>query len=119
MKLFNRDTGEFVVENLDVRSTIIDRTIGYLGQRKPLAGSGILLLNTRQVHTLGMLFTIDIFFLDGSMRILGIRRCVKPFRLPGSLPGTKHILEVPHQKNFQNFIGSKNDQLSIIVRLPT
>ncbi len=42
-------------------------------------------------------FPIDVFFLDGSLRILGSMRGVPSFRFPPGSRGCRHVLEVPHR----------------------
>ena len=52
----------------------------------------LLLTRTRSVHTFGMSFPIDVVSLDGTMRVVSVRR-MPPGRLLLPRPHVRHILE--------------------------
>lgn len=58
-------------------------------------GTGLWLKGSRTVHTRGMLFPLDLVFLDGGGRVLAVKADAKPglksFKGPA---GTAHVLEV-------------------------
>ena len=65
-----------------------------LMQRKALSpGEGLLLKNCSAIHCCFMRFPIDAVYLDGSMRVMAVET-VKPWRLGGIFPGTRHVLEL-------------------------
>lgn len=58
-------------------------------------GAGLWLKGSRTVHTRGMLFPLDVIFLDGGGRVLAVKAHAEPGL--GSLKGpagTAHVLEV-------------------------
>lgn len=59
------------------------------------AGAGLWLKGSRTVHTRGMLFPLDLIFLDGGGRVLAVKLNAEPGM--GTLKGpagTAHVLEV-------------------------
>lgn len=94
VSLLNERTGKVCVPLLHIRSGFRGRLCGYL-LRRPRAPEGMLLVGASRVHTLFMRFPLDLYFLDGSLRVLREERGVRPFRLPRSARGCRHVLEIP------------------------
>ena len=75
---------------LDIADTFAKRLAGLLvGPPRPL-----LLLGTRCIHTFGMRYAIDIWFLDETGAVLKQYSGVPPRRVVGQL-SARHILESP------------------------
>ena len=58
------------------------------------AGTGLLIPRCHSVHTFGMRFALDLFFLDGDGAVISTRRAVPPGRLAG-FRGATAVLELP------------------------
>jgi uncharacterized membrane protein (UPF0127 family) len=58
------------------------------------AGPGLLIPRCASVHTFGMRFALDVYFLDRSGRVLAVRRRVPPRRILWCR-GAAAVLEVP------------------------
>jgi uncharacterized protein len=58
------------------------------------AGPGLLIPRCAAVHTFGMRFALDLWFLDGEGEVLAVRRAVPPRRLV-SHRGAAAVLEIP------------------------
>jgi uncharacterized membrane protein (UPF0127 family) len=58
------------------------------------AGPGLLIPRCSSVHTFGMRFELDVFFLDGAGRIIDVRRRVLPRRVLWCR-GASAVLEIP------------------------
>lgn len=95
--LVNLTTGQVIVDGLHVQSTFVGRLRGLLFQKDAGPGRAMLLLHTGRVHTAGMNFALDLYFFDGDLNLLGRISGVRPWRLPRSPLGTRHILEVSHR----------------------
>ena len=95
--LVNALTGDILVKRLLVRGTFWGRLRGLLFYRELEAGSAMLLVATNRVHTYGMLFPLDLYFLNSSMGLIEFQDRVLPWRLPRSPEGTRHILEIQHR----------------------
>lgn len=58
------------------------------------AGPGLLIPRCSSVHTFGMRFALDVFFLDEEGAVLSVRRRVPPRRILRE-PGARAVLEIP------------------------
>ena len=72
-----------VVLGIEVPSAISlrARTLGLAWLDREMAGIGLLIPRCRSVHTFGMRFELDVFFLDGSGEILRACHGVPPRRV--------------------------------------
>ncbi len=67
--------------NVPVASTRPARLLGLAFLDRIEAGEGLLLPHCRSIHTFGMLFPLDLVFLDAEGRVIELRRAVPPRRL--------------------------------------
>jgi len=88
------DDGRIVCERCAVADGFASRLLGLQGRRELPRGQGLLLSPSSSVHTAFMRFAIDVVFLDRAMRVVGIARRVRPWRLAGRR-GARHALELP------------------------
>jgi len=116
-RLVNTVTGDILIEKLLVRATFWGRFRGLIFHRKLETGAAMLLVATRRVHTHGMLFPLDLYFFNGSMRLIDSRHCIMPWKLPESPEGTQHILEIPHTSTAEPLQLSIGEQVSILWRV--
>jgi uncharacterized membrane protein (UPF0127 family) len=70
------------------------RLLGLSRRDRSRAGPGLLIPRCSSVHTFGMRFELDVFFLDRSGRVIGVRRQVPPRRLLWCR-GASAVLEIP------------------------
>jgi uncharacterized membrane protein (UPF0127 family) len=61
------------------------------------AGPGLLIPRCSSVHTFGMRFELDVFFLDGSGRVIAVHRRVPPRRVLWQR-GARAVLEIPAEE---------------------
>ena len=74
---------------------IAPRLLGLAVLLRRHAGPGLLIPRCRSVHTVGMLFRLDLIFLDDRGRPLREMPGVPPFRVV-CCPGAESVLELPH-----------------------
>lgn len=70
------------------------RLRGLAWRDRSAAGPGLLIPRCSSVHTFGMRFELDLFFLDCEGRVIGVRRRVPPRRFVW-WPGAAAVLELP------------------------
>jgi len=75
--------------------SILSRMIGLLGKRSMPPGSGLWIVPANSVHTIGMLFSIDVLLIDGTARVVGLRERVPPFSVTWPNFRAKSVLELP------------------------
>ena len=68
--------------------------IGLLGTRNIPVGVGLWLPGISSIHTVFMLFPIDVIFLDQSYRVLKTERMVRPGRLTIQCSKARHTIEL-------------------------
>ena len=91
MRVLDPTTRQVLVEAGEARG-FTGRSVGLLGVTGLGPGRG-LLIRTRQVHTFGMLFTIDAVYLTRSGRVVRVRT-LKPARLGPLVPSARWVLEL-------------------------
>jgi uncharacterized membrane protein (UPF0127 family) len=70
------------------------RLRGLAWRRREDAGPGLLIPRCSSVHTFGMRFALDLFFLDREGRVIAVRRRVPPRRVVWCR-GAAAVLEIP------------------------
>lgn len=97
-----------------VADSYFPRLIGLLGRTKRWAqpGRGLWIVPSRGVHTIGMLFPIDLIFLSKEKQVVHVEEHVRPFRISAVSLKTSSILELPAHTIYRT--GTKiGDQLEI------
>jgi uncharacterized membrane protein (UPF0127 family) len=77
-----------------VATTRPSRLLGLALLDRDRAGPGLLIPNCRSVHTFGMRFRLDVFFLDAEGRFIALRAAVPPRRVVRDRRAVA-VLEVP------------------------
>ena len=86
--------GGTICPRLSVADKPRARLKGLLGRRALDSDEGLLLRPAGSVHTAFMRFSIDVVFLDRSLRVMDVRSNVGPWRMVGRR-GAKAVLELP------------------------
>lgn len=79
---------------IGLADTSMSRLFGLLGKRGLDPGCGILIRPSNGVHTLGMLFPIDVVGLDKNLHVCKIWRRLPPFRITGVSFRIHSVLEL-------------------------
>ena len=75
--------------------TLLKRLRGLLGKIRLNPVDGIWLIPSRGIHTIGMLFAIDVIYLDGANRVIHLIENLGPFRISPIRMRCASILELP------------------------
>ena len=95
LRAMNRTRGTLVGEFIRVADSGLTRIVGLLGERTLPPGDGLLIVPSQGVHTLGMLFAIDIVVLDGDWNVIATLRELRPFRMTRVFWKAAAVLELP------------------------
>ncbi|MCA1645506.1 MAG: DUF192 domain-containing protein [Chloroflexi bacterium] len=68
---------------------------GLMGRADLLPGTGLVLPNTRGVHTHFMRFPIDVVFYDKNLVVLDVAHALRPWRLSAYHLRAKGVVELP------------------------
>lgn len=71
------------------------RVVGLLGTTGLEPECGLLIFPTQAVHTFGMKYPLDLVFLDKNKKVIGIRKCLRPYRLSRIYWRAQCVLELP------------------------
>lgn len=112
--VYNKTRETFVATKARVADGYFSRLVGLLGKtpRWARAGQGLWIVPSHGVHTIGMLFAIDLIFLDTGKQVIHIEEHVRPFRISRVSLKATSILELPPHTVFRT--GTRvGDQLEI------
>jgi hypothetical protein len=79
--VFNRTRESFLGLRVAPADTWWLRLKGLLGRRGVKPDDGIWLIPSRGIHTIGMLFAIDLIYLDSANRVIDLVEHLGPFRI--------------------------------------
>jgi uncharacterized protein len=95
--VYNKTRETFVATEATVADSYFPRLIGLLGKTKRWAqhGRGLWIVPSRGIHTLGMLFPIDLIFLSKDKEVVHVEEYVRPFRISKVSLRAMSVLELP------------------------
>ncbi len=100
--VFNKAKQTFLAYRVNVADSMVSRLIGLLGKRSLEAHSGLWIIPSQGIHTLGMLFAIDVIFLDRDLKVVGLREMVRPFSITSLNFSAESVLELPAHTIFKS-----------------
>jgi uncharacterized membrane protein (UPF0127 family) len=95
--VYNKTRETFVATEAVVADGYLRRLVGLLGKTKRWArlGAGLWIVPSRGVHTIGMLFPIDLLFLSKDKEVVHLQEYVRPFRVSKVTLKATSVLELP------------------------
>jgi len=104
--VYNMTREAFVATEVTVADTYLRRLIGLLGKTRRWArsGRGLWIVPSRGIHTIGMLFPIDLVFLSKEKTVLHVEEHVRPFRISKVVLKATSVLELPAHTIFRSGI---------------
>ena len=100
--VYNKTKETFLAYRVKVADSILSRLVGLLGKRSLALDSGLWIVPSSGVHTLGMLFTIDVVFLDKNLKVVGLRELLRPFSITGLNLQADSLIELPAHTIFKS-----------------
>jgi hypothetical protein len=114
--VYNKTRETFVATEAVVADNYIRRLVGLLGKTKRWAklGRGLWIIPSRGVHSIGMLFPIDLVFLGKDRKVVHLEEHFRPFRVSRVSLKASSVLELPAHTIYRS--GTKvGDDLEISV----
>ena len=95
--VYNKTRETFVATEATLADSYLRRLVGLLGKTKRWAqlGRGLWIVPSRGVHTIGMLFPIDLIFLSEQKEVVYVEEHVRPFRISAVSLKATSVLELP------------------------
>jgi uncharacterized membrane protein (UPF0127 family) len=95
--VYNKTRETFVATEATVADSYVRRLVGLIGKTKQWArlGGGLWIVPSQGVHTIGILFPIDLVFLSKDKEVVHIEEHVRPFRISALSLRAMSVLELP------------------------
>ncbi len=95
--VYNKTRQTFLATEAALADSYLLRLVGLLGKTKRWAqlGRGLWIVQSSGVHTIGMLFPIDLIFLGKEKEVVHVEEHVRPFRISKVSWKASSVLELP------------------------
>jgi uncharacterized protein len=95
--VYNKTREAFIATEATLADSYLGRLVGLLGKTKRWAqlGRGLWIIPSHGVHTIGMLFPIDLVFLSKENQVVHVEEHLRPFRISSVSLKATSVLELP------------------------
>ena len=95
--VYNKTRERFVATHARVADGYFSRLVGLLGTTRRWArpGNGLWIVPSHGVHTIGMLYALDLIFLDRHLVVVEVEEHVRPFSISKVSFKADSVLELP------------------------
>jgi len=100
--VYNQTKEAFLAFRVEVADSVLSRLVGLLGRRSLNPDSGVWIVPGNSIHTIGMLFTIDVVLIDKNFRVVGLRELLRPFSVTLPNFSAESVLELPAHTIFKS-----------------
>ncbi len=102
VRVFNKTRQSFLSLNVTVADTHLARLVGLLGRRRLRANEGVWMVPCQGIHTFGLLFAVDVVYLDANHRVIDLVEHLGPFRVAPVRLNCESVLELPVRTIFES-----------------
>src|SRR5260370_38042591 len=92
---FNITRQSFVNIGVTIADTFLPRLRGRLGKVRLRSDEGLWIVPSQGIHTIGMMFHIDVIYLDAQLRVVHLIESLGPLRIAPIRLKCGSILELP------------------------
>ncbi|HUK48313.1 MAG TPA: DUF192 domain-containing protein [Terriglobales bacterium] len=100
--VYNKTRETFLAFRVAVADSVLGRLVGLLGRRSLPQDSGVWIVPSNAVHTIGMLFSFDLVLIDKNFKVVGLRELVRPFTITWPNHRAESVLELPAHSIFRS-----------------
>src|SRR5437016_12984973 len=100
--VYNKTRETFLAFRVAVADSILGRLVGLLGRKSLAPDSGVWIVPSNAVHTIGMLFSFDLVLIDKDFKVVGLRELVRPFKITRPNFRAESVLELPSHSIFKS-----------------
>jgi uncharacterized protein len=112
--VYNQTRACFLSLDVMLADTVFSRLKGLLGKLKLRSNEGLWVVPSRGIHTLGLLFPLDLLYLDGHCRVIHLVEYLPSFRIAPLKTQAESVLELPTHTIYSSQT-QPGDQLLICV----
>ena len=95
VRVYNTSKDSCLGEQIGIADSSRSRRVGLLGRQSLEVGSGLYIVPCQAIHTIGMAFPIDVVFINRKYKVVGVRECVRPFRMTRIFWTALGVIELP------------------------
>ena len=92
---FNVTRQSFINLGVTVADTLLARWRGLLGKMRLRSDEGLWVIPSRGIHTFGLMFSIDVVYLDAELRVVHLVENLGPLRIAPIRLHCESVLELP------------------------
>jgi uncharacterized membrane protein (UPF0127 family) len=93
--VYNQTRECFLSLNVAAADTILGRLRGLIGRISLRSDEGLWVVPSQGVHTLGVLFPVDLIYLDAGYRVIHLVEHLPSFRIAPLVVQAESVLELP------------------------
>src|SRR5258705_6824751 len=93
--VYNETRQSFLSMGVKVADTHLSSLKGLLGKRKLKNDEGLWVVPSQGIHTIGVLFPIDVIYLDAERRVIHLVEHLPPFRIGPLRTTCESVLQMP------------------------
>jgi uncharacterized membrane protein (UPF0127 family) len=112
VSVYNQTKGTALAARVLVANSGLSRLIGLLGRPSLEPDTGIWILPSNAIHTVGMLFRFDVVLIDSDHKVVGLRERIRPFSMTWPNFRARSVLEL-HVDTISRSHTEVGDQLVI------
>jgi uncharacterized membrane protein (UPF0127 family) len=100
--VYNQTKETFLALRVKVADSVLSRMVGLLGKRSLEPEGGVWIVPCNSIHTIGMLFTIDVVLLDKDFKVVGLHELVRPLSITRPNFRAESVIELPAHAIFKS-----------------
>jgi uncharacterized membrane protein (UPF0127 family) len=100
--IYNQTKETFLAFRVKVADSVLSRLVGLLGKRFLEPESGLWVVPCNSIHTIGMLFSIDVVMLDKELKVVGLRELMRPYSITAPNFRAESVVELPPHTIFRS-----------------
>ena len=97
---YNVTRQSFINLGVTVADTLLTRLRGLLGKMRLRSDEGLWVIPSRGIHTFGLMFSIDLVYLDTELRVVHLVENLGPLRIAPIRLHSESVLELPARSIF-------------------
>ena len=99
---FNISRQCFLNLGVKLADTLPSRLRGLLGRMKLRSDEAVWMIPSRGIHTIGLMFPVDVIYLDGRMRVVHLIESLGPLRIAPIRLHSVSVLELPARTIYES-----------------
>jgi uncharacterized membrane protein (UPF0127 family) len=100
--VYNKTKETFLAFRVKIADSFAGRMVGLLGKRSLDPDSGVWIVPANAIHTVGMLFSLDVVMIDKDFKVVSVKELVKPFRILLPKLRAESVIELPVHTVFRS-----------------